>query len=53
MNCPECTRPMTRQPCKTPINYAAEIRWEMWRCDPCQLAAKVETIFYHYDAEPT
>jgi C4-type Zn-finger protein len=47
MICPECTKPMTQQQCKTPINYAAEIRWEKWRCEACKLTGKVETIFSH------
>lgn len=45
MICPECNRSMRPVPCGTPINYAAEIRWEKWRCDYCRLNAKVETIF--------
>ena len=49
MTCPECSQPMVSVPCQTPINFAAEIRWEKWRCEPCKLVAKVETIFSHDD----
>lgn len=35
-----------------PITFAAEIRWEKWRCEPCKLIAKVETIFEHEEPVP-
>lgn len=50
MICPECNKTMSPVPCQTPINYAAEIQWQKWRCEPCKLIAKVETIFSHDDS---
>lgn len=52
MDCPECTHPMTPLAVAKPITFAAEIRWEKWRCEPCKLIAKVETIFEHEEPVP-
>lgn len=50
MNCPECTKPMTPLTVTKPINFASDIQWEKWRCEPCRLIARVETTFSHDEA---
>jgi hypothetical protein len=47
MDCPECTQVMTQVPVEKPRSYTACIQWEKYRCEPCKLIAKVETIFEH------
>ena len=45
MDCPECTQVMTPILVAKPINFAACIQWERYRCEPCKLTARVEIIF--------
>lgn len=45
MICPECTQPMHEIPSTKTLAFTACIRFEKWRCDPCKLTARVETIF--------
>ena len=45
MDCPECTKPMTPLTVTKSVSFAADIRWEKWRCEPCKLIARVEIIF--------
>lgn len=52
MDCPECTRVMTPIPVATPANFAACIRRERYRCEPCELTAKVEIVF-EWDESPS